>query len=156
MRNYADNLSWQSFNNRNINNWVVSSLVIELLLVRVIQNQSCIEFKKFTRSSNELTFNSSSKFPSLSFMNERKERNFELELKVSSIELLLNFLNFIQLWLFHMVVSVFLSMAAFSTTFLLVKILQQPIRIFEINGYWSCHGEENACYHVKEQGGGRG
>ena len=60
--------------------------------------QSCIKFKKFTRSSNELTFNSSSKFPSLSFMNERKERNFELELKVSSIELLLNFLNFIQLW----------------------------------------------------------
>ena len=60
-------------------------------------NQSCIEFKKFTRSSNELTFNSSSKFPSLSFMYERKERNFELELKVSSIELLLNFLNFIQL-----------------------------------------------------------
>ena len=59
--------------------------------------QSCIEFKKFTRSSNELTFNSSSKFPSLSFMNKRKERNFELELKVSSIELLLNFLNFIQL-----------------------------------------------------------
>ena len=40
------------------------------------QSQSCIEFKKFTRSSNELTFNSSSKFPSLSFMNERKERNF--------------------------------------------------------------------------------
>ena len=61
------------------------------------QSQSCIEFKKFTRSSNELTFNSSSKFPSLSFMSERKERNFELELKVSSIELLLNFLNFIQL-----------------------------------------------------------
>ena len=50
------------------------------------------------RSSNELTFNSSSKFPSLSFMNERKERNFEPELKVSSIELLLNFSNFIQLW----------------------------------------------------------
>ena len=61
-------------------------------------DQSCIEFKKFTRSSNELTFNSSSKFPSLSFMSERKERNFELELKVSSIELLLNFLNFRQLW----------------------------------------------------------
>ena len=52
--------------------------------------------------------------------------------------------------LFHMVALVFLSMVAFSTTFLLVKILQQPIRIFEINGYWSCHGEENACYHVKE------
>ena len=41
-------------------------------------------------------------------------------------------------------------MVAFSTIFLLVKILQQPIRIFEISGYWSCHGEENACYHVKE------
>ena len=60
------------------------------------QQQICIEFKKFTRSSNELTFNSSSKFPSLSFMNERKERNFELELKVSSFELLVNFLDFIQ------------------------------------------------------------
>ena len=52
--------------------------------------------------------------------------------------------------LFHMVASVLLSMVAFSTIFLLVKILQQPIRIFEISGYWSCHGEENACYHVKE------
>ena len=52
--------------------------------------------------------------------------------------------------LFHMVASVLLSMVAFSTVFLLVKILQQPIRIIEISGYWSCHGEENACYHVKE------
>ena len=52
--------------------------------------------------------------------------------------------------LFHMVASVLLSMVAFSTIFLLVKILQQPIRIFEISGYWSCHGEENACCHVKE------
>ena len=52
--------------------------------------------------------------------------------------------------LFHMVASVLLSMVAFSTIFLLVKILQQPIRIFEKSGYWSCHGEENACYHVKE------
>ena len=51
--------------------------------------------------------------------------------------------------LFHMVAMVLLSMVAFSTIFLLVKILQQPIRIFEISGYWS-HGEENACYHVKE------
>ena len=58
----------------------------------IASGQSCIEFKKFTRSSNELTFNSSSKFPSLS-MNERKERNFELELKVSSIQLLLNFIQ---------------------------------------------------------------
>jgi len=49
-----------------------------------------------------------------------------------------------------MVASVLLSMVAFSTIFLLVKILQQPIRIFEISGFWSCHGEENACCHVKE------
>ena len=41
-------------------------------------------------------------------------------------------------------------MVAFSTIFLLVKIHQQPIKIFEISGYWSCRGEENACYHVKE------
>ena len=52
--------------------------------------------------------------------------------------------------LFHMVASVLLSMVAFSTVFLLVKILQQPIRIIEISGYCSCHGEENACYHGKE------
>ena len=50
----------------------------------------------------------------------------------------------------HMVAAAMVSTAAFLTNFLLVKILQQPIRIFEINGYWSCHGEENACYHVKE------
>ena len=41
-------------------------------------------------------------------------------------------------------------MVAFSTIFLLVKIIQQPIRIFDISGYWSCHGEQNAGYHVKE------
>ena len=59
--------------------------------------------------------------------------------------------HFCQLFmLFHMVASVLLSMVAFSTIFLLVKILQQPIRIFEISGYRSCHGEENAGYHVKE------
>ena len=52
--------------------------------------------------------------------------------------------------LFHKVVSVFLSMVAFSTTFLLVQTIQQPIRIFEISGYWSYHGEQNAGYHVKE------
>jgi len=34
--------------------------------------------------------------------------------------------------------------------FLLIKILRQPIRIFEISGHWNCLGEENACYHVKE------
>ena len=52
--------------------------------------------------------------------------------------------------LFHMVASVLLSMVVFLTIFLLVKILPQPIRILEISGYWSCHGEQNACYHVKE------
>ena len=39
---------------------------------------------------------------------------------------------------------------SFLTIFLLVKILQQPIRIFEISASWSYHGEENASYHVKE------
>ena len=52
--------------------------------------------------------------------------------------------------LFHKVVSVLLSMVAFSTTFLLVQTIQQPIRIFEISGYLSCHGEQNGGYHVKE------
>ena len=52
--------------------------------------------------------------------------------------------------LFHMVALVLLSMVAFLTIFLLAENLQQPIRIFEIGGYWSCHGEQNASYHVKE------
>ena len=54
--------------------------------------------------------------------------------------------------LFPMVASVLLSMSmvAFSTIFLLVKILPQPIRIFEISGHWSCHGEQHTGYHVKE------
>ena len=52
--------------------------------------------------------------------------------------------------LFHMVASVLLSMVAFSTILLLVKILQQPISIFGRSGFWSCQGEENACYPVKE------
>ena len=52
--------------------------------------------------------------------------------------------------LFHMVASVLLSMVAFLTIFLLVKILKQPIKIFEKSSYWSCHGEEKACYHMKE------
>ena len=39
---------------------------------------------------------------------------------------------------------------AFLTIFLLTENLQQPIRVFEIGGYWSCHGEQNASYHVKE------
>ena len=43
-------------------------------------------------------------------------------------------------------------MVAFSTTFLLVQTIQQPIRIFEISGYQSCHREQNAGYHVKEHG----
>ena len=68
------------------------------LLYFILQTQSCIKFKNFKRSSIELAFNSSSKFLSfLSFMKER-EGNFELELKVSSFELLVNFLNSIQLW----------------------------------------------------------
>ena len=54
------------------------------------------------------------------------------------------------LMLFHMVALVLLSMVAFLTIFLLAENLQQPIRIFEICGYWSCHGEHNASYHVKE------
>ena len=45
---------------------------------------------------------------------------------------------------------VLLSMVAFLTIFLLAENLQQPIRVFEIGGYWSCHGEQNASYHVKE------
>ena len=52
--------------------------------------------------------------------------------------------------LFHMVASVLLSMVAFSTLFLLVEILQQPIRIYEIGGYFSCHGDQNEGYPVKE------
>ena len=72
-----------------------------LLAMALTQNQSCIKFEKFKRSSIELTFNSGSKFLSfLSFMKER-EGNFELELKVSSFELLVNFLNSIQLWVYH-------------------------------------------------------
>ena len=43
-----------------------------------------------------------------------------------------------------------ICMIAFSTIFLLVKILQQPIRIFEISGFCCCHGEQNAGYHIKE------
>ena len=48
---------------------------------------------------------------------------------------------------FHMLALVLLSMV--STIFLLVKILQQPIKIL-ISGFCSCHREQNACYHVKE------
>ena len=52
--------------------------------------------------------------------------------------------------LFHVVLSVLLSMVAFSTTFLLVEVIQLPIRIVEISGYWSCHGEQIEGYHMKE------
>ena len=52
--------------------------------------------------------------------------------------------------LFHMVALLLLSMVAFSTIFLLAENLQQPIKVFEIGGYSSCHGEQNASYHVKE------
>ena len=52
--------------------------------------------------------------------------------------------------LFHMVVSVLLSMVAFSTTLILLTNFQQPIGIFEISGYLSKHGGQNAGYHLKE------
>ena len=42
-------------------------------------------------------------------------------------------------------------MVAFSTTFILVQTIHQPVRMFDITGYWSCYGEQNASYHVKEQ-----
>ena len=45
---------------------------------------------------------------------------------------------------------------SFLTVLLLVPILQQPIRIFEISGYLSCYGDQNAGKmqppdHIKEQ-----
>ena len=49
-----------------------------------------------------------------------------------------------------MVPSVWLSVVAFSTTFLLVQVIQQPIRIVEKVGYWSCHGEQIEAYHMQE------
>ena len=52
--------------------------------------------------------------------------------------------------LFHVVLSVLLSMVAFSTIFLLVEVIQQPIRIVELGSYWSCHGEQIEGYHMKE------
>ena len=52
--------------------------------------------------------------------------------------------------LFHMGALVLFSMVALKTIFLLVEFFQQPIRIFEISGYWSYHGEQNTGYHVKE------
>ena len=53
--------------------------------------------------------------------------------------------------LFHLVASVLLTKVAFSTFFSLVKILLQPIRIFEIGGYFSCHRHQNEGYYVKER-----
>ena len=52
--------------------------------------------------------------------------------------------------LFHEVPRVLLSMLAFSTIFLLIEVIQQPIRIIEIGGYQSCHGEQIEGYHMKE------
>ena len=52
--------------------------------------------------------------------------------------------------LFHVVALLLLSMVAFLIILLLAKKLQQPIKIFEIGGYWSYHGEQNASYHEKE------
>ena len=50
-----------------------------------------------------------------------------------------------------MVPSVLLSMVvAFSTIFVLVEIIQQPIRVVEISGYRSCHGEQIEGCHMKE------
>ena len=58
-------------------------------------------------------------------------------------------LRLIQIFmLFHVVSSVLPSMAAFLTIFLLAENLQQPIRVFEIGGYWSCHGEQNPGHHM--------
>ena len=52
--------------------------------------------------------------------------------------------------LFHVVPLVLLSKVAFSTALLLVEVIQQPIRIVEIGGYWSCHGEQIEGYLIKE------
>ena len=52
--------------------------------------------------------------------------------------------------LFHEVPSVLSSMVDFLTVFLLVEVIHQPIRIVEIGGYWSCHGEQIEGYHMKE------
>ena len=52
--------------------------------------ESCVEFKKFARIFKELTCNSSSKFPSLFLVYERKE-----DRNLSSNDPLM---NFIQLW----------------------------------------------------------
>ena len=52
--------------------------------------------------------------------------------------------------LFHMVPCVLLSMAAQISTFWLVEIPQQPIRISQFTGFLSYHGEKKERYHVKE------
>ena len=40
-------------------------------------------------------------------------------------------------------------MVAFTTIFLLVEVIQQPILNVEIGSYWSCHGEQLEGYHMK-------
>jgi len=49
-----------------------------------------------------------------------------------------------------MVALILVSMVAFLTIFFLAENLQQPIRVSKIEGYLSCHGEQNTSYHVKE------
>ena len=39
---------------------------------------------------------------------------------------------------------------SFFNHFLLVEVIQQPIRIIVIESYWSCHGEQIEGYHMKE------
>ena len=41
------------------------------------------------------------------------------------------------------------SIVAFLTIFLLVEVIEQPIRMVEIGGYWSCHGEQKCHGFVK-------
>ena len=52
--------------------------------------------------------------------------------------------------LFRMVPSVLLSMVAQISTFRLVEIPQQPIRISQFTGFLSYHGEKKERYRVKE------
>ena len=52
--------------------------------------------------------------------------------------------------LFRMVPSVLLSMVAQISTFWLVEIPQQPIRISQFTGFLSYHGEKKERYRVKE------
>ena len=47
--------------------------------------------------------------------------------------------------------TVLLSMVAKISTFWLVEIPQQPIRISQFTGFLSYHGEKKETYHVKER-----